>query len=138
MDKGLEFLGNIVQCFGVQMRTYMEPLMDLEGYDGGFRSRLSQKHDTGYLAEFLRSTDCFVLYMTENTYTCHYCFWKYDGGGAVNYCVIGPWIEDLPTSADIDELLQKNLFRTTLDLRLNSILIICRLFNFVYAGKQCW
>ncbi|MDR2784369.1 MAG: hypothetical protein LBB83_00480, partial [Treponema sp.] len=90
----------------------MEPLTDLEGYDGGLRSRLFQKHDTGYLAEFLRSTDCSVLYMVEDTYTCHYCFLKYnfDGrGGGGNYCVIGPWIENMPASADIDEMLQEKL-----------------------------
>jgi AraC-like DNA-binding protein len=30
-------------------------------------------------------------------------------GGGVNYCIIGPWIENLPASADIDELVQKKL-----------------------------
>jgi hypothetical protein len=81
MEKSLGFFKNIVQCFGVQMRTFMEPFTDLEGYDCGLRSRLSQKHDTGYLAEFLRSTDYSVLYMTEDAYSCHYCFLKYVGGG---------------------------------------------------------
>jgi hypothetical protein len=81
MEKHLEFLENMVQCFGVQMRTFAEPLADLTGFDGGLRSRLFKNHDTGYLTEFMCAMDCAVLYMAEDSYGCHYCFLKYNGGG---------------------------------------------------------
>jgi hypothetical protein len=81
MEKNLAFLENMAQCFGVTMRVFSEPLPDLENYDGGLRSCLFQNHDTGPLAKFLRSMDNAVLYILEDTYSCHYCCLKHGGGG---------------------------------------------------------
>jgi hypothetical protein len=99
MEKGIELLGNMAQCFGVQIRVFIEPLLDLTGFDGGLRSRLFQNYDTGRLAEFLRSMDYAVLYMADDTYNCHYCFLKYDGGGGGggNYFFYVPLIEKVIT-----------------------------------------
>ena len=80
MEKNLAFLENMVQCFGVTMRVFDEPLSDLENYDGGLRSCLFQKHDTRPLAEFLRAMDSAVIYILEDIDSCHYCGLKYAGG----------------------------------------------------------
>jgi AraC-like DNA-binding protein len=130
MDKGLEFLENIVQCFGVQMRALGEPLSDLKDCDGGLRSRLFKEHDTNRLAEFLRTMDTAVLYMTQDAYNCHYCFWKLDGG----YCVIGPWIEILPAASDISEFVQRDsipqYLRPELEQYFNNLPLI--------FSPMCW
>jgi AraC-like DNA-binding protein len=114
------------------MRVLGEPLPDLKDYDGGLRSRLFKEHDTNRLAEFLRSMDTAVLYMAEDTYNCHYCLWKLNEIGG--YCVIGPWIEVLPTAGDIDELLQKNSIpqhlRPELEQYFNNLPLI--------SSPMCW
>ncbi|MDR1220391.1 MAG: hypothetical protein LBK73_12390 [Treponema sp.] len=81
MKKPFELLENMVQCFGVQTRVFVEPLSDATGFDGGLRSRLFKNNDTGQIAEFMCAMNCAVLYMADDSYNCHYCFLKYVGGG---------------------------------------------------------
>jgi hypothetical protein len=73
MEK-LEFVVNSIKNFGVQTRIYSEPLSALETYDNGLRSRLFQTFDIGPLKDFIRSIKPENMYLTEDLYGCHYCF----------------------------------------------------------------
>jgi AraC-like DNA-binding protein len=136
MEKHLEFFENILQCFGAQIQVFAEPLSDLTGFDGGLRSRLFKNNDTGQLAEFMCVMDCAVLYMAEDSYSCHYCFLRYDGGANkhISYCVIGPWIENIPTADDVNEIVQRNEIpqhlRPELEQYLNNLPLV--------PFRLCW
>jgi hypothetical protein len=89
MEK-LEFIVNSIKNFGVQTQVYSDPLSALETYDNGLRSRLFQTFDIGLLKDFVRSIEPENMYLTEDLYGCHYCFFRIDslnsgnvnGGGA--------------------------------------------------------
>lgn len=87
MDRKLALMADVVKNFGVRMSVYEEPLSSLEEYDNGFRLRIYQRFDIKPLEEFLRSLDTAGIYLTEDIYSCHYCFFclgkKYGGGGGV-------------------------------------------------------
>jgi AraC-like DNA-binding protein len=111
MEKKLTFMKNIMRNFGVKMIMYNETLSGLENYDDGLRSRLFKTHNTGRLEEFIRSIEPAVLYLTEDPFGCHYCFFSILDHTLKpwEYCGIGPWLENDPEDADINYLLEKKL-----------------------------
>jgi AraC-like DNA-binding protein len=109
MEK-LYFSIDIVKNFGVKMQVYGEPFSDLDEYDNGLRLRLFQSFDTGPLKEFIRSIESSTMCFTEDRYGCHYCFFsmkQHMGAGGGGTIIIGPWVETLLDSVDIDNMLQK-------------------------------
>jgi AraC-like DNA-binding protein len=138
MKNPLELLENVIQCFGIPMRVFVEPLSDLTDFDGGLRSRLFKNTDAGQLAEFLRAMDFAVLYMTEDPYGCHFCFLKYAGAGQaaehISYCVIGPWLENIPAADDVNGIIQRNgiprYLRAELEHYLSNLPLV--------SARLCW
>jgi hypothetical protein len=78
MEKKLELMRNTLKNFGVRMLAYDENLSGLVDYDGGFRSRIFKSHDPRRLAEFIRSMEPAILYLTEDHYGCYCCFFRID------------------------------------------------------------
>jgi AraC-like DNA-binding protein len=144
MEK-LELLKNIVKNFGIQMRIYGEPFSDLEEYDKGLRSRIFQTFDTRRFKEFIRSIEPATMCFSEDLYSCHYCFFpinevsveisvidcEINGGDIV---IIGPWIETLPDTADIENMMQKNGIPYHLKPEMAHYFNHIPLISF----RQCW
>jgi hypothetical protein len=68
----LNLLEETAMAWGVRMRRYDESLTGLVNYDEGLRTRLFPGYDFASLAESLRGIEQDTVYLSEDSYGCHY------------------------------------------------------------------
>ncbi|MDR2177480.1 MAG: helix-turn-helix transcriptional regulator [Treponema sp.] len=110
MPQVLNIFEDVVKVYGVRLRRYAEDLSGLELFDEGLRSRILETHSAGALAESFRHIEAGAIYLIEDGYRCHYCFFRPPESCGENsrYGVIGPWLENPPDDAGIDSILRQN------------------------------
>jgi AraC-like DNA-binding protein len=110
MQEVLNMLEDVLKAYGVRLRRYTEDLSGLESFDEGLRSRIFETHSADALAESFRLIEPGAIYLIEDGYRCHYCFFRPPESCEKNFCygIIGPWLENPPDDENIESILRQN------------------------------